>query len=464
MSGKVQLYIPTSIYAGLSPAIDTSFKEQIELLKSQIALRTSCKASVVILGAGPAGLLRAIEAVMNGNPVHVIEKRSEGRSGRINTVELTRETIAVLKKSAVYQYLIENKLIDSPRKDGSIHVRLTDLELAMKEVLTRLSPQQVVIYDARVTAINDQSEKISVMIAVKDRSLSIGGVDILVNTEGSRSTTNALLGIGRTQVLPSFPAITAIYRDTRPKITGGISAVRYVGRSIGDVARTIYYHVQLIFLLIVSKNFRSQIIGAVILSTPKQAYIGGAFSDEINAKMLALQGSFCEKRSALQRASTPDEIARCKKEFKTAEADYWKFASRWIHLSLAMANLIAILLRSESRYRAMALHRSLKKFEVVMIGADRAAAFSKRIKGTFVLLAGDAAATVDPATGLGCNTAINTGVFFTDLLSGFEQGSVDKESLLLEYENGMSERTSYIHYESKRIRAQYRPEDVSLIA
>ncbi|MBS0585469.1 MAG: FAD-dependent monooxygenase [Verrucomicrobia bacterium] len=463
MSSIAPVYIPTFTSPVEAPLIATSFKEQIELLRSRIAPRTISKASVVILGAGPAGLLRAIEAVMHGNPVQVIEKRSEGGNGRINTVALTEAAISKLKDFAVYQYLLENSLIDGLYKDGSIHVRLTDLELAMKEVLSRLSPDPVITYDATVTAINDQAEKIAVVIASKGEELLIKDVDILVNTEGSRSTTNALLGIDRIQVLPSFPVVAAIYRDIRPKITGAISAAKYVGRSMGDIARTIYYQVQLIFLFIVLKNFRRQIIGAVTLSTPKQAYLGGAFSDGINARILTLQGSYLEKKRALEKASTPDEIARCKKDLKSAEAAYWKFASRWLHLSLAMANLIAILLRSESRYRPMALHRSLKKFEVVMIGADRAAVFSKRIKGTFVLLAGDAAATVDPATGLGCNTAISTGSFFTDLLSGFEEGSIDKETLLLQYENRMAERTKSIHHESKRTRAQYRPQDVSLI-
>jgi hypothetical protein len=128
--------------------LEPSFRETIETLKAKIAASDE-KPKVVILGGGPAGLMRAIQSISNGNPTLVIEKRAENASGRANTVALTSDTIKMLKYCGIYQYLMENKWIYPPNASGIVCVRLGDLEKAMKAVLQELNlNQQTIQYNS----------------------------------------------------------------------------------------------------------------------------------------------------------------------------------------------------------------------------------------------------------------------------------------------------------------------------
>lgn len=414
--------------------IEGSFSERIQDLKSKIKAKSHHKPTIVILGAGPAGLFRAIQSISNGNPTTVIERRSEDAAGRINTVALTATTIQMLQYCGIYQYLMEKGLIYPPNRSGYICVRLADLELAMKEVLNRLGGS--IQYDSKISKIDSQSDKINLNVESLKGVKTLSGIDILVNAEGSRSTTNALLGIGRTEVLPPIPVIAAIFKDNRPKIVGIGSLLSYAGKSVLDVALTIHYHIQFIFKFVISSNFRRQITGALILKTPKQIYVGCGFSDEINNRLLSLKEAVAKK--------------------KGAEEEYQAFAKQWINHSICLANLVALIqffCRGPHLY--MGCHRSLESFEVIKIGADRANEYCKSIGKTAVLETGDAGATVDPTTGLGCNTAIQSAVDFLDFIWDYD-AKIPQKTLLKDYANRMEDRVEYIHEASKISRSLYR--------
>ena len=126
--------------------------------------------------------------------------------------------------------------------------------------------------------------------------------------------------------------------------------------------------------------------------------------------------------------------------------------------NLFRENLIAIVQRlRKGAHMYTGGHLALKKFEIIKIGADHANEYGKNVNQTSVLLGGDAAATVDPTTGLGCNTAIQSSVDFLDFIWDYDVGSSPKK-LLTEYSDRMGKRVSYIHQASQSVRSLYRPD------
>lgn len=443
--------------------IDGSFQERIKELKAKAHATSHRKPAVVILGAGPAGRLRAIQSISNGNPTILLERRAENAQGRINTVALTTTTIAMLQYCGIYPFLNENRLIYPENGCGYIMVRLADLELAMNQVLKEINPTFAIQYNSKVAVIDSQSEKINLIVEDSEtkEKRTIKKIDILVNTEGKNSSTNALLGIERTEVLPSIPVIAAVYKDKRPKIRGVNSLLKYIYTSLIYQAQTIYYHAQFIFKFVFSRNFRKQITGSLILKTPKQNYVGCGFSDEINARLDSLKEGIKEKNISLKKAKetgTGQEIEKLAMDLEQLEKKYKTFASQWIHFSICHANMVAIMERFRRNPRLYtASHLSLAKFEIINIGADHANQYCKNINQTCVLLGGDASATVDPTTALGCNTAVQSSVDFLDFIWDYDTGS-HHTKLLKEYSERIGKRVAYIHEASKYARSLYRPD------
>jgi len=153
--------------------IEGSFLERIHDLKSTMPPQTETKQKVVILGAGPAGLIRAITSIMNGNPTQIIEKRSEKESGRQNTIHLNLGTVYQLVHLGAYQYLLENKLIYPQKNLDSINVRLVDLEEALKAVLKGIQPAQQITYHSKLEAIDSSQKKLNLTIESADHQKTI---------------------------------------------------------------------------------------------------------------------------------------------------------------------------------------------------------------------------------------------------------------------------------------------------
>ena len=71
-------------------------------------------------------------------------------------------------------------------------------------------------------------------------------------------------------------------------------------------------------------------------------------------------------------------------------------------------------------------------------------------------LAGDAYATVDPTTGLGCNTAIQSSTDFLDFIWDFDK-KVPKKQLLSNYHKRTFGNIGIIHKQSFSFRNLYKP-------
>jgi hypothetical protein len=474
-----------SFFPSSSSSQEPSFTDKIQELRRAQAATVQSKTAdsafspkVVILGAGPAGLMRAIESLLRGNETIVIEKREAGKEGRSNTVALTEETIQQLKACGVYQYLSEQGRIFPPTKWGYLSVRIGDLEAAMRAVIASLSPNHpVIVYGQRVIDIDEIGRKVCLTLQESTKNAQkkeIRNIDVLVNTEGAKSSTNELLGITRTTVLPKVPVIAAIFEDHRPRITGLGSFFEYVGKTLVNLATSIYYWAIFIFKLIFQgERFESPsrtIGGALILTTPDQNYLGCGFNREMSQRLVALKESRDAKKAALDQLKARNaDVQKAEESFLEAEEAYNSLAHYWIKLSFCAANFFSFLIDIYNLFGidTPGFHHfnsastfPLKNFQLIEIGADRADMCSGWRGKTSYLIAGDALATVDPTTGLGCNTALQTSKLFKTFLEGLEQGT-SLDELHMAYDASSEAVIGRIHAESVTKREFYRRDAVT---
>jgi hypothetical protein len=87
----------------------------------------------------------------------------------------------------------------------------------------------------------------------------------------------------------------------------------------------------------------------------------------------------------------------------------------------------------------------------------KSSACSGRIGQTSYLTAGDTLAIVDPTTGLGCNTAVQTVLDFNNYIAGLNANQ-NVDFLLQSYNARSNQVISLNHDESIRMRRVYRPD------
>jgi len=448
--------------------------KMVSLKKIKKEHKMAGKPVVVISGAGPAGLIRGIHSILNGNPTTLIEKRSADQEARANSVALNRESITLLKNDGIYDYLVENRLIFSQNTETGLSVRLGDLEKAAKAVLSRLTKKQVIVYDSEISQINsDSNGKIRLNLQKKDGSTIAfsSPVDLLSVGEGARSHTADLLGISRDQILPNIPAVAAIFKDNRPKITHLSSFLNYAKLTVLNLFANSYYFslfaLKFIFQRETPFNPNRKIAGSLILSTPGQHYLGYGLNKEESEKIKKLSQAVqtAKKRFLEAQAKNNPQAASLKATYLSEKKKYQSSLRHWAYLSFYFSNVLSVLRCLHGLFHREWLGLNwacwkpidIKRTKMVEIGADRAKYSFAKVGSSPVLLSGDTLATVDPTTGLGCNTALITVWRFDEFLLGLEKKeSVDQ--LLINYGNAAESKIAYIHQESKWMRKIYRPD------
>ena len=177
--------------------------------------------SVLIIGAGPAGLIRAISATLRGLETTVIELRPENAA--------KRPQIVVIRSQAVIRLLDELGVIDFLFKEGRIfplgrlrlEVSLADLELAFKAILRLVTvddPDRIVQYDTSIERIDEDRGAARVVARSSDRqTVRSFFPQLIVIADGKRSPTSHLLGIPRRDHFHSHTGIIAIFRTDGKK-------------------------------------------------------------------------------------------------------------------------------------------------------------------------------------------------------------------------------------------------------
>jgi 2-polyprenyl-6-methoxyphenol hydroxylase-like FAD-dependent oxidoreductase len=422
----------------------------------------SHKPSVLISGAGPAGLIRAILSLVKGHPTQVIEARPENADTRENMVALAGNAIPLLMEYGIYQYLIEHNLTYPPCRQGNFTVRLKDLEAAMKEVIRHLSPKEIIAYDTTITGIPSR-KKGELVLSDKTRH----SPDLLVIAEGSRSSTNDLLKTKRIDVLPKIPVIAAILTDPRPHIRGIFSLYSYLSITLIEQITTIYTHTLYLFKATFQGehffNKGRSIAGSLVLQVPGQDYLGTGLNAEESERLLHHANTVRALKQQLDNAKTPEEITRLTQAYDDAKKNYDSYADEWIKMSVCFANflsLIRFVLSCGCTSITWASIHPITQKKVVSIGADRAQTAASLLGNTLVLNAGDSLATVDPTTGLGCRTALESSEYFETALDDLSQGK-PRDLIQHNYTYAAERLISSNHAASKRLRRLYRPDALS---
>ncbi|MBS0604501.1 MAG: hypothetical protein JSS60_05620 [Verrucomicrobia bacterium] len=455
----------------LQPSL-RSFAARIEELKEERARSLSQnpnKPSIVISGGGPAGLIRGIESLLNGNPTIILEKRRESDNGRENTVLLRKNAYRLLNCFGIYQYLSENGLI-FPADDGEFNVRLKDLEQAMKAVIGELTRESVVKYDSQLERIVPHpGAKADLIYRSSGRQVQQNAVDLLVVAEGAHSPTNEhLLGNHRVTVLPSIPVIAAIFKDDRPQVTGPATFFQYVGMTLANTSTSVYYYAIFLFKCFFQGehifNSSRKIAGSLILTTPNQNYLGSGLSREETEEMKRVLDKLKSAKAELEEARlrNPSQVALLEQKVDEAQKERDAYLNYWSAMSLCFANILNIfrcVLGGDKLQVASWL--PLDHVSVAEIGADRSSSYSGSIGTTAYLIAGDTMATVDPTTGRGCNTAIETMSDFHDFILGIDANQ-DMDSLFEQYNLRCTQIVDANHRESVNMRHLYRPDAVAV--
>jgi 2-polyprenyl-6-methoxyphenol hydroxylase-like FAD-dependent oxidoreductase len=404
-----------------------SFSESVAFLQSESeSLRgEEGRLHVAILGGGPAGLIRAIDALVQGHQAIIIEARKNKGSGRENAVLLQTKAVEVLQDYGVYQYLIENKLAYPTGKEGLLSARLCDLETAMKAVIDQLAPgNNRIFYDCRVSAIDTSEEKAGIELqSSSGRIFKVEAIDLIVNAEGGKSSTNALVGIDRIPVLDKVRAIVALFKQTNSS---------YVK------ANEFFY------------GNDGVILAGTFVRTPQQTYLGFGITQKENEKFVALETEI-ERARGEAPSKKNREVTRLEKQKLNLLNEIAKKA--FLNDSPSSEVVFASLLRVPP----------LQSVSIIEIGADRASRYSLRLtEKTAFIVAGDAAAIVDPSTARGCSTALATTRAFHAFLGLLQKQPEKMEEWLARYQTELETRNFQNHLYSLKIRQQlYGVEDPS---
>jgi hypothetical protein len=448
-----------------------SFRERMEALKgmrSRVLQQNLNKPSVVICGGGPGGLCRAINALINGNPTTVIEKRAESDNGRENAVALRQESIHFLCYCGIYQYLLEKGSI-YPFKGDSLNVRLKDLEQAMKAVIAELTHEQIIHYDSQLEQIVRHPNAKTDLIVRNNagRQTRLNAVDLMVVAEGAHGRTNEqLLHNRRIAALPSIPVIAAIFKDDRPSINSIPTFFQYVGKSVAHTATSVYYYAILLFKSLFQGehifNNQRRIAGSLILPTPGQNYLGCGLSKEETETLIKVCNTLKESKAALETAQrqgiSPNQLVPLQQKVERAQKERDAYLNYWTGLSFCFANMLSLFrfIFGGNQWQ-FSSWLPLDHASIAEIGADKSSAYSGTIERTHYLIAGDTMATVDPTTGLGCNTAIKSTQDFHHFLIGLDRNE-NIQVLLDDYNRCSESVVSYNHQQSTNMRFLYRPD------
>lgn len=233
----------------LQVTLEAHLKRFKTLRKLNLKISKEEPSNVVIIGAGPAGLLRAIIASLEGFTVTVIEKRSKEDKTRPNVLVLGRngqkKDLEILASLGILEKLkIEKQLGEFYT---GITVRIADLEDALKYVLAEILGGDCIVYNHAVVAIREDENNKYLLEAncVKEKkllqvaSLTIEKIektekkfdqsfkaDILVIADGAHSDTSHLLGIERIPLAEQSRILIADFSHGDPGL--GAKTIHFV--------------------------------------------------------------------------------------------------------------------------------------------------------------------------------------------------------------------------------------------
>jgi len=387
---------------------EARFRQRIENLRAlrDISLRNRAHRpySALIVGAGPAGLIRAISTTLQGLKTVVIELRPEDAAKRPQIVVIrSQAVIALLDQLGVIDFLFkENRIFPLGRLQ--LEVSLADLELAFKAILRLVAADehdQIVRHGTVIERI-DQEQGLARVIARKsdEWTLLSFSPQLIVIADGKRSPTSALLGISRRDRFHSHTGIIAIFR------AAGSELSRW-RRMLGVLASKLNYA----FHRYVSHK-GTKLIAGTILQVPGHHYLGLDLARDEEMRL----------RDAIMRAGEVDfgaeGVSSNGPKNPTERGELRRLLRFWAKYGFEA-------IRTQPKGSAphtggRPIHWLPLDTQLAMpieVVSDRADVFCGHIGETFVMIEGDAQFTIHPGSAYGCAKAFLSARLFDFLLA-----------------------------------------------
>lgn len=384
------------------------FRQRIDNLRAfrnaSVRNRTSRDYSVLIVGAGPAGLIRAISAVLQGLKTTVLELRPEDGAKRPQIVVIrSQAVIALLDRLGVVDFLFKEGRI-FPLGRLQLEVSLADLELAFEAILrgvTADEPKQIVQCGTVIERIDQEQGFARVTVRKPDqRTLLSFSPQLIVIADGKRSPTSGLLGISRRDRFHSHTGIIAIFRaDGR-----GLSRPR---RMFGALASKLNYA----FHRYVSRK-GSKLIAGTILQVPGHHYLG---LDLARDEEMRLRDALAQAGEAHLGA---EEGPPNGSKNPTERRELRRLLRFWANYGFEAIRTHPIGSAPHTGGRPIPwLPLDSQLAMPIEVVSDRADVFCGHIGDTFVMIEGDAQFTIHPGSASGCAKAFLSARLFDFLLA-----------------------------------------------
>ncbi len=422
------------------------------------------KPSVLILGAGPAGLIRALESMLSGNPTLVMEKRSMGKEPRQNSVFMDHSSYEILSRYGVYEYLLKEKLIypyDPVARTFS--VKIGDLEKALHEVITLLVPGQKWLYHDHELEKVEQMQDGTTLVRLRDCKTQVVDMtlspNVVVVAEGAHSKTLAKIGAERKDSVAKLPLIGAIFKkaiSAQPEQAEPL--YKRVIVSWQNCKTKVYYFALFLFLYCFAgerfHNPQRKILIAIPVVTPGQTFISYELCREEVDKIKEKQVRVAELK---RQSMTSPELER---QLQEAENDLAKTLEHWSYLAAVFSFFLGIKLYLQGKKAKDQIPSFMpidpRSLFLIDSGADKASLAAKTIGTTHFLVCGDTFATTHPITGQGVNIAIRTSKCFASFLSSLSNKNLP--AALSAYETSMHSEADYGQIQTKMLLSRYHPE------
>jgi 2-polyprenyl-6-methoxyphenol hydroxylase-like FAD-dependent oxidoreductase len=327
-------------------------------------------------------------------------------------------------------------------------MRLTNLEQELKKALEEKNGNKDLIsYEESVTEITPSDKGVSLTLA---SGRKIENVHIVINAEGFRSHTNELLGNRRITSLTEQTAVISTLEDDRPVVHNLETIVSYSKKTMRNIALAIHDHCLYLFLCVFrSEHFFSsskKIVIAVTLKTPGQHQVSFGLSKKETENLDILK-----KQEEL--GEVPEGTVKKRLEF-------------WTRMALCEVNVFSILAKlgrlfgvKEDRL-VLASHLPIHSTYLVKVRSDHVKSAAIAKGKTLFLMTGDALSTVDPSTGLGCNTAIELSPHIRRAILAYKEGLALQE-IMQEYTDTCSTLIVQNHKFAEEIRSRFAPDTLA---
>jgi flavin-dependent dehydrogenase len=366
----------------------------------------------LIVGAGPAGLIRAIYCSIKGAPFKLIEKRKADKNPRPNTVTLGKwdpKELDILSFTGALTDL-ENKISFGHTRDMYIEVRLGDLEKSMEKILLKLSkdPQTNIIqFENEICDINKED------LRLKNNHYSEKiKPKIVFVTDGANSATRDKLGINQIKLsIPSY-LVFSIFKDSESNQT----VFESEWYKISSALRGLWLGLQiLIYSVFTGRTIESSYSLLVdggpsgLFCIPSQDYLIQIYRYEESMQIKEQINEILYLKKLIEYhkiiAKDPEKVKDLELKIHALEAEMSNEFSKQAKSKYGLLDFLLSCFNPKG-HSMRPLPMTLKENIPVEVVITRAQRSLIDIQDTTFMIRGDAAHTTDPFSGTGCKTAL----------------------------------------------------------